>query len=25
LYSLLYQDRGSDAKVRPILRSFTPD
>jgi general secretion pathway protein K len=25
LYSLLYQDRGSDAKVRPILRTFTPD
>jgi general secretion pathway protein K len=25
LYSLLYQDRGLDAKVRPILRSFTPD
>jgi general secretion pathway protein K len=25
LYSLLYQDRGSDGKVRPILRSFTPD
>lgn len=25
LYSLLYQERGSDAKVRPILRTFTPD
>ena len=25
LYSLLYQERGGDAKVRPILRSFTPD
>ena len=25
LYSLLYQDRRSDAKVRPVLRSFTPD
>ncbi|HEX4647866.1 MAG TPA: type II secretion system minor pseudopilin GspK [Steroidobacteraceae bacterium] len=25
LYSLLYQERGSDAKVRAVLRSFTPD
>ncbi len=25
LYSLLYQDRLSDAKVRPLQRSFTPD
>lgn len=25
LYSLLYQDRFGDKKVRPILRSFTPD
>ena len=25
LYSLLYQERDRDKKVRPILRSFTPD
>ena len=25
LYSLLYQERNTDGKVRPILRSFTPD